>query len=72
MLLSEIEKSDALIILATNLPECLDEAMYRRITLSLEFPVPDFCDVGADLAQARPAQAACGGGRRLGRPGNGL
>ena len=41
-LLTEIEKSNALIILATNLPERLDEAMYRRITLSLEFPVPDF------------------------------
>ena len=41
LLLSEIERHDGMIILATNRPHELDEAMHRRITLATEFPKPD-------------------------------
>ncbi len=40
-LLTEIEKHDNLIIMATNRVYELDEAMHRRITLSVEFRSPD-------------------------------
>ena len=40
-LLSEIERYDGLIIMATNRPFDLDDAMHRRITLSVEFMQPD-------------------------------
>lgn len=39
--LSELERHDGLVLLATNRPVELDEAMRRRITLALEFRVPD-------------------------------
>lgn len=39
--LTEIERHDGLIILATNRPYDLDEAMHRRITLAIEFQTPD-------------------------------
>merc|ERR1712110_1357564 len=41
MLLTEIERHDGLIILATNRPFDLDEAMHRRVTLAIEFHKPD-------------------------------
>ncbi len=41
LLLSEFEKLDGLIILATNMPQVMDEAMQRRITMSFEFRKPD-------------------------------
>lgn len=41
MLLTEIERHDGMIILATNRPMDLDEAMFRRITLSIPFHQPD-------------------------------
>eukprot|EP00026_Physarum_polycephalum_P001373 Phypoly_transcript_01374.p1 GENE.Phypoly_transcript_01374~~Phypoly_transcript_01374.p1 ORF type:complete len:556 (+),score=115.18 Phypoly_transcript_01374:1030-2697(+) len=41
MLLTELERHDGLIILATNRPHDLDEAMHRRITLAIEFKKPD-------------------------------
>eukprot|EP00435_Cladocopium_sp_Y103_P041037 s1602_g11.t1 len=41
MLLTEIERHDGMIILATNRPFDLDEAMHRRITLAIEFQKPD-------------------------------
>ena len=41
MLLTEIERHDGLIILATNRPYDLDEAMHRRIMLAIEFRKPD-------------------------------
>jgi len=41
MLLTELERHDGLIILATNRPYDLDEAMHRRITLAIEFHKPD-------------------------------
>merc|ERR1719230_2309285 len=41
MLLTELERHDGLIILATNRPFDLDEAMHRRITLAIEFNKPD-------------------------------
>lgn len=40
-LLTEFERYDGLIIMATNRPQVLDEAMYRRITLAVPFPKPD-------------------------------
>eukprot|EP01125_Pyxidicula_operculata_P015171 TRINITY_DN5127_c0_g1_i2.p1 TRINITY_DN5127_c0_g1~~TRINITY_DN5127_c0_g1_i2.p1 ORF type:complete len:644 (+),score=127.60 TRINITY_DN5127_c0_g1_i2:185-2116(+) len=40
-LLTEIERHPGIIIMATNQPFQLDEAMHRRITLNVEFPTPD-------------------------------
>jgi len=53
MLLTELERHDGLSILATNRPYDLDEAMYRRITLALEFRKPDH------LLRERIWQALC-------------
>ncbi|ELR12202.1 ATPase, AAA domain containing protein [Acanthamoeba castellanii str. Neff] len=41
-LLTEIEHYDGLVVMATNRPYDLDEAMYRRINLAIEFKLPDF------------------------------
>jgi len=41
LLLTEIERHDGLIIMATNRAFDLDEAMHRRITLAIEFRQPD-------------------------------
>ena len=41
LILSEIERYDGLIILATNRPAVLDDAMHRRITLAVEFQLPN-------------------------------
>eukprot|EP01059_Diplonema_ambulator_P006885 TRINITY_DN1645_c0_g1_i1.p1 TRINITY_DN1645_c0_g1~~TRINITY_DN1645_c0_g1_i1.p1 ORF type:complete len:923 (+),score=219.21 TRINITY_DN1645_c0_g1_i1:41-2809(+) len=41
LLLTELERFTGLLILATNRPMTLDEALSRRITLSVEFPHPD-------------------------------
>ena len=41
MMLTELERFDGLAILATNLPQNIDEAMHRRITLACEFKRPD-------------------------------
>ncbi|XP_064405407.1 uncharacterized protein LOC135350521 [Halichondria panicea] len=41
LLLTEIERHDGLIILATNRPYDLDEAMHRRIMVAIEFRQPD-------------------------------
>jgi SpoVK/Ycf46/Vps4 family AAA+-type ATPase len=41
LLLTELERHDGLVIMATNRPFDLDEAMHRRITLAVEFRVPD-------------------------------
>jgi SpoVK/Ycf46/Vps4 family AAA+-type ATPase len=41
MLLTEIERHDGLIILATNRPQQLDDAMHRRITMAELFRKPD-------------------------------
>ena len=41
IVLNAIEQYDDIIILATNRPFDLDEAMYRRIHLAVEFPAPD-------------------------------
>lgn len=40
-LLTEIEKSEGVVILATNRVEYMDEALERRISLIAEFPAPD-------------------------------
>lgn len=39
--LREMETFDGIMVLATNRPQMLDEAMHRRIALSLEFEAPD-------------------------------
>ncbi|NLI79482.1 MAG: AAA family ATPase, partial [Candidatus Riflebacteria bacterium] len=41
LLLTELERHDDLVIMATNRPYDLDEAMYRRITHAIEFRHPD-------------------------------
>ena len=41
MLLTEIERFDGVAILATNLPQVLDEALDRRILVKVRFPEPD-------------------------------
>lgn len=41
LILTEIERHDGLVIMATNRAVELDEAMRRRITLSVPFPLPD-------------------------------
>ncbi len=43
-LLTEIEKFEGVLILATNLIQHLDEALERRISLIVEFPKPDYGD----------------------------
>jgi SpoVK/Ycf46/Vps4 family AAA+-type ATPase len=40
-LLTEIERFEGLIFLATNRPQDLDEAMYRRLTAVFELPAPN-------------------------------
>ena len=40
-LLTEIERFDGVAILATNLPQVLDEALDRRILVKVRFPEPD-------------------------------
>jgi SpoVK/Ycf46/Vps4 family AAA+-type ATPase len=47
VLLTELERHDGLVIMATNRPFELDEAMHRRITLALELRPPT-----ADLREA--------------------
>ena len=41
LLLTELERHDGLVILATNRPQQLDEAMHRRIALAEPFHKPD-------------------------------
>ncbi|KAG2434073.1 hypothetical protein HXX76_007801 [Chlamydomonas incerta] len=41
MLLTEIERYDGLVVMATNRPHDIDEAMHRRITMAFEFRRPD-------------------------------
>mmetsp|Transcript_18421 Transcript_18421/g.55530 ORF Transcript_18421/g.55530 Transcript_18421/m.55530 type:complete len:1186 (-) Transcript_18421:1035-4592(-) len=41
LLLTEVERHDGIIIMATNRPHDLDEAMHRRITMQFEFRKPD-------------------------------
>ena len=41
LLLTELESFEGVAILATNLPQKLDEALDRRILVKIEFPEPD-------------------------------
>ena len=41
LLLSEIERFEGVAILATNIPQVLDEALDRRILVKVRFPEPD-------------------------------
>jgi len=42
IMLTSIEKYDGIVVLATNRPYDLDEAMHRRIHLAVEFPAPSW------------------------------
>jgi SpoVK/Ycf46/Vps4 family AAA+-type ATPase len=42
ILLTELERFDGIIILATNRPQAIDEAMHRRITMAFPFRRPDY------------------------------
>jgi SpoVK/Ycf46/Vps4 family AAA+-type ATPase len=41
LLLTEIERYNGLVFMATNRPQEIDEAMIRRVTLAVEFRKPD-------------------------------
>lgn len=41
-ILTEIEKYNGIVILATNYKQILDPALLRRITFEVEFPIPSF------------------------------
>ncbi len=41
MLLTELERYDGIAVFATNLPESLDEAIFRRFLLHVRFEAPD-------------------------------
>src|SRR5699024_4834974 len=41
VLLTRIERHNGLILLASNRPATLDPALARRLTYTLEFPLPD-------------------------------
>ena len=41
VLLTELERHDGVVLLATNLPERLDAAVERRLTYRLDFPFPE-------------------------------
>jgi len=41
LFLQEIERFNGVVILTTNMAECLDPALERRLNLKLEFPVPE-------------------------------
>eukprot|EP00485_Elphidium_margaritaceum_P014580 CAMPEP_0202732188 /NCGR_PEP_ID=MMETSP1385-20130828/187527_1 /ASSEMBLY_ACC=CAM_ASM_000861 /TAXON_ID=933848 /ORGANISM="Elphidium margaritaceum" /LENGTH=1162 /DNA_ID=CAMNT_0049398495 /DNA_START=24 /DNA_END=3510 /DNA_ORIENTATION=- len=56
LILNAIESYDDLIMLATNRPFDLDEAMYRRIHLAVEFAAPDIHLREAIWRQHIPAQ----------------
>jgi SpoVK/Ycf46/Vps4 family AAA+-type ATPase len=60
-LLTEIERHDGPIIMATNRPCDLDEAMSRRITLAIEFRAPD-PHLRADIWRVHLPSAAGFGG----------
>ena len=61
LILSEIERFDGLIIMATNRPAVLDDAMHRRITLAVEFHLPDAAQ-RADIWRAHlPPDLPCAG-----------
>lgn len=40
IILTEIEKYNGVILMATNIPQRIDDAMHRRILLSVDFPKP--------------------------------
>jgi len=41
LLLTEIERFEGVAVLATNMPEALDDALHRRIMVKVHFPEPD-------------------------------
>ena len=58
-LLTEIERFEGVLILATNRPHDMDEAMHRRIALTIEFPRPVRLRVGVAVGFRRAAMCVC-------------
>ena len=60
-LLTEIERHDGLVLMATNAPDVLDEPMHRRITLAMPFEkpgVPQRAQIWNGLLPSKGAQLA--------------
>ncbi len=60
-LLTEMEKHDGIVILATNRPEAFDQAFERRIRYRIAFPAPDARERLALWRAMIPAQAPING-----------
>jgi SpoVK/Ycf46/Vps4 family AAA+-type ATPase len=60
-LLTELEKHDGVVILATNRPEAFDKAFERRIRYRIAFPAPDATERLALWHSMIPAQAPVNG-----------
>ena len=60
MLLGELERFEGVAVLATNLPEQLDEALDRRILVKVRFPRPDVEAREAIWRQHLPTRAPLG------------
>jgi len=61
MLLTEIERFEGVAVLATNMPEVLDEALHRRILVKVRFDKPDAAAREAIWAKHLPQQAPLAG-----------
>jgi len=57
LLLTEIERFEGVAVLATNMPEVLDEALHRRILVKVRFDRPDAAAREAIWRKHLPAQA---------------
>jgi SpoVK/Ycf46/Vps4 family AAA+-type ATPase len=57
MLLTEIERFEGVAVLATNMPEVLDEALHRRILVKVRFGKPDAAAREAIWAKHLPERA---------------
>ncbi len=57
MLLTEIERFEGIAVLATNIPQALDEALERRILVKVRFPPPDREARAAIWRKHLPAEA---------------
>jgi SpoVK/Ycf46/Vps4 family AAA+-type ATPase len=61
MLLTEIERFEGVAVLATNMPEVLDEALHRRILVKVRFDKPDADAREAIWTKHLPRQAPLAG-----------
>ena len=57
ILLTEMERFDGVAILATNLPQWIDESVHRRLMLKIHFSVPDIKEREAIWRLLIPAKA---------------